>query len=70
MNEFGKDSQELLEINFGPHSLAQRSMDEGKYMSLSWDFDLADGPVGSIVLVENSDFMEWFEVRAVTYTLI
>lgn len=64
VTEFGSVNGELLEVDFGLNPLAQRSMDEGKYLGMSWDLNLADGPVGSIVLAENSDFLDWFEAES------
>lgn len=60
VSEFGKAGSPLLEIDFGKFPLAQRSMDEGKYLSTSWKADESEEKVGCIVVVEGSDFLEWF----------
>ncbi len=60
VTEFSSRGKEIFEINFGHAPLAQRSMDEGSFLSMSWTSDEKKQPVGPIVLVTGSDFLEWF----------
>lgn len=46
--EFGCAKARILELDFGLNPLAQRSVDEGKCLDVSWELNLIDGPVGSI----------------------
>ncbi len=62
--EFASTGEDIFEINFGAVSLAQRSMDEGFYLSLSWTIDKVDKPIGPIVLVTGSDFLDWFHEQS------
>lgn len=62
--EFGCADAEILEIDFGLNPLAQRSMDEGKYLDMSWEPNLVNGPIGSIALVDNSEFLDWFQAKS------
>lgn len=43
--EFGCANAKILELDFGLNPLAQRSMDEGKYLDMSWELNLDDGPI-------------------------
>jgi hypothetical protein len=54
----------ILEIDFGKTVLAHRSMDEGKFLNLSWKTEEAESTIGAIVIVENSDFIEWFHQQS------
>ena len=58
--EFAQEEAQKIEINFEDAPLAQRSMDEGSYLCTTWTADEVDGPVGPVVLVENSEFLDWF----------
>ena len=58
--EFAQEEAQKIEINFEDAPLAQRSMDEGSYLCTTWTTDEVDGPVGPVVLVENSEFLDWF----------
>ncbi|NTX93375.1 MULTISPECIES: hypothetical protein [Pseudomonas] len=58
--EFSQEDAQKIEINFEGTPLAQRSMDEGSYLCTTWTADEVDGPVGPVVLVENSEFLDWF----------
>lgn len=62
--EFAQGNAQKIEINFGGAPLAQRSMDEGAYLCTTWTADEVDGPVGPVVLVENSDFLDWFDEQS------
>ncbi|MDF3845569.1 hypothetical protein P3W55_28010 [Pseudomonas citronellolis] len=60
VTEFAQEEAQKIEINFEDAPLAQRSMDEGSYLCTTWTADEVDGPVGPVVLVENSEFLDWF----------
>ncbi|ABI62560.1 hypothetical protein [Granulibacter bethesdensis] len=60
ISDFSKEKSEIFVINFGAMVLAHRCMDEGKYLSLEAIADVYDYPDSPIVIVENSDFLEWF----------
>lgn len=60
VTEFAKKNALILEIDFGFDNLAQRSMDEGNYLNLSWRVEKESKPLGPIVIVEHSDFLDWF----------
>lgn len=64
VSEFGSTDGASIELNFGAAPLAQRSMDEGKYLSMSWTADETDGPLGPVVLAVNSDFLDWFHTQS------
>jgi len=64
VSEFAVASPDIYEIYFGTGLLAQRSMDEGSYLSMAWTVDETDGPVGPVVLVDNSDFLGWFHEQS------
>lgn len=57
VSEFAVQTPMIFEVDFGKMPLAQRSMDEGKFLATSWK---ADPDTGPIVLVEGSDFLVWF----------
>lgn len=63
VSEFAVNKRSIFELNFAVAPLAQRSMDEGKYFLTSWKLDESDGAVGAIVIVEESDFIEWFHIQ-------
>lgn len=58
--EFAKDGGRIFEINFGKIPLAQRSMDEGKFLAMTAIANPDTGKIGPIVLVTGSDFLSWF----------
>ncbi|WBG65247.1 hypothetical protein [Pseudomonas citronellolis] len=62
--EFAQEEAQKIEINFEGVPLAQRSMDEGSYLCTTWTADEVDGPVGPVVLVENSEFLDWFNEQS------
>lgn len=64
VTEFSSNRGEVFEINFGHAPLAQRSMDEGSFLSMSWTSDESNGPVGAVTLVTGSDFLEWFHEQS------
>ena len=61
VTENAPDNGMFLEINFYNMCLAQRSMDEGKYLMMEWEYEdteeTKDLPA-NIVLVENSEFLK------------
>jgi hypothetical protein len=64
VTEFGASTKQILELNFGTFIFAQRSMDEGSFLTMSWDLDTSNHPIGPIVIVEGSDFIEWFHEQS------
>lgn len=60
IEEFGKENARKFMIDFGSTILAQRSMDEGQYLNMQAIADPDNRPDSPIVLVENSDFLDWF----------
>lgn len=51
----------VLEIDFRHGNLAQRSMDEGAFLAMVAE---ASGPVGPVVTVTGSDFLDWFHQQS------
>jgi hypothetical protein len=61
--EYGNADSSVFEVDFGKSPLAERSMYEGKFLSLSWETE-SDANTGSIVLVKNSEFLTWFQTES------
>lgn len=62
--ELGSGHRQIFEVDFGYSNLAVRSMDEGSYLSMSWDVEESDEPIGPIVIVTGSDFLDWFQEQS------
>lgn len=60
IEEYGKENADRFVIDFGPIILAQRSMDEGHYLNMRAVANPNDPPDGPIVIVESSEFLDWF----------
>lgn len=58
--EWGNSNAPILEVDFGLRLLAQRNMDEGLYLQLNWKTQENEEDLKSIVIVKNSDFLNWF----------
>lgn len=61
VSEFSKINGPVYEINFGKMPLAQRSMDEGKFLAMT---AISHEKVGPVVLVTGSDFLDWFHEQS------
>jgi hypothetical protein len=59
--EFANVDAPVLEIDFRHGNLAQRSMDEGAFLAMVAE---ASGPVGPVVTVTGSDFLDWFHQQS------
>ncbi|MDO5648760.1 hypothetical protein [Paracoccus sp. (in: a-proteobacteria)] len=58
--EFANPGGPIYEINFGRMPLAQRSMDEGKFLAMTSTSHPDDRQMAPIVLVTGSDLLDWF----------
>ncbi|PRA85910.1 hypothetical protein CQ054_10600 [Ochrobactrum sp. MYb29] len=61
VSEFSNPNGPVYEINFGKMPLAQRSMDEGKFLAMT---AISNEKVGPVVLVTGSDFLNWFHEQS------
>jgi hypothetical protein len=62
--EFARPDGLVYEIDFGKMPLAQRSMDEGKFLAMTAHTSYSAREIGSIVLVTGSDFLDWFHLQS------
>ena len=62
--EFAVPDAPVYEIDFGKMPLAQRSMDEGKFLALTASLKSDSVGVGPIALVTGSDLLDWFHEQS------